>query len=90
MDIDKHSLDMLKLLLFEETFEHICEEMTEPNRNIVADVLKQLIIKDLVKIFELRGDRFISVGYLEPDAFKGQYFRITSKGIRLLENLKRG
>lgn len=83
-EIDELSKKILSLLLFEEQFSHVYEESGESNRNIVSDVLKTLIIKDLVKVYELREERFIAVNYIEPDHYKGQYFRISAIGMRYL------
>lgn len=82
--LDPLEIKILSTLLFEETFEHILEDSGEKNKNIVSDVLRTLIVKDLVRVYEKQQERYIPVAHIEPDSFKGQYFRITSKGLKYL------
>lgn len=84
MEIDKLCKQVLSTLLFEETFEHICEDCGISNRKVVADIVKTLVVKDLVRVYELRSDRYVQVHYIEPDYFKDLYFRITAQGMEKL------
>lgn len=84
MEIEPLAIKILSSLIFEETFEHILEESGEKNRNIVSDILKTLVMKDLVRVYEKRNDKFVAVAHIEPDTYAGQFFRITAKGMRFL------
>ncbi|MCO6495994.1 MAG: hypothetical protein J5I91_10010 [Bacteroidetes bacterium] len=84
MELDPLALKILSSLIFEEPFEFIYQESGEPDRNIVSDVLRVLIVKDLVRVFEKQDGRFIPVAHIEPDTYSEQYFRITAKGMRYI------
>jgi hypothetical protein len=84
MKLEPLAIKILSSLIFEETFEHILEDAGNIDRNIVSDVLRILVVKDLVRVYEKREDKFIPVAYIEPDTYAGQYFRITAKGMKYL------
>jgi hypothetical protein len=84
MEIDSLSKKILASMIFEETFEKIMEDCGEPNVNIVRDVIRTLIVKDLVKVYEYINQNYVPVPYQDPDYFKNQYLRITAKGIKYL------
>lgn len=86
MEIDKLELKILSSLLFPEKFENIVQESGESDSYIVTDVLKTLIVKDLVKIYEEdENGNYKSVSFLAVDDLNLQWFRITTKGINILE-----
>jgi len=84
MELEKLAYKILSSLIFEETFEHIYEEAGEPDRNVVSDVLRILVVKDLVRVFEIRNDKYVPVSYIEPDTYSNQFFRASAKGLNLL------
>jgi hypothetical protein len=71
---------ILSLIVLEENFENIYWESGEKNKKIVLDVLRTLIVKDLVRVYEETPKGFKLVSYVDPDAFETLYFRITAKG----------
>ena len=86
MELEELELKILSLLLFPEKFKHIVEESGEADSYIVADVLKTLIVKDLVRIYETDEiGNFKPVQFLAVDELNLQWFRITTKGINILE-----
>jgi hypothetical protein len=86
MELEELELKILSLLLFPEKFKHIAEESGEADSFIVADVLKTLIVKDLVRIYESdEQGNFKPVQFLTVDNLNLQWFRITTKGIDILE-----
>lgn len=84
MELEKLAYKILSSLIFEEKFEHIYEESGEPDRNIVSDVLRILVVKDLVRVYEVRNEKYVSVSYIEPDTYSNQFFRASAKGLNLL------
>jgi hypothetical protein len=87
MELEELELKILSLLLFPEKFKHIAEESGEADFYIVADVLKTLIVKDLVRIYESdEQGNYMPVQFLAVDDLNFQWFRITTKGIIILGN----
>jgi len=84
MELDELSIEILGLLVFEESFVHICEECSIKDKNIVSDVLRVLIVRDLVRVFEERDGKLVAVNYVEPDEYKNQFFRISAKGLKTI------
>lgn len=87
MEPDEIDLKVMNLLLFEETFGKIAEELPTYSPNILADVLKHLIVKGWVTPvqFDSRKSFGKQSMFLETDGMRSAYFRLTTKGINLLE-----
>ncbi len=79
--------EVISLLVFEETFENITSEVNHANPYAVADEIKTLIAKDIIKpckdIVMGKSSGFI----YDSDRMKDYSFTLTAKGMELLEIL---
>lgn len=74
------ALHILSLIVLEESFENIYVESGEKDKKIVLDILRILIVKDLVRVYEETPKGFKPLAYADPDQLDKMYFRITAKG----------
>jgi len=76
---------IIRLLIFEERFEHILEDVPGEKHTHIADELKQLIAKDLVRpVRDIETATPSGILY-DSDMLKDYSFTLTSKGITYLE-----
>lgn len=76
---------ILNLLLFEETFDHISDELKQYKQNIIQDEIKSLIVLDLIKpVKDLESNKFSGIIY-NSDNLREFSYQITAKGISYLE-----
>lgn len=83
--LSKLSEKIISLLIFEERFEHILEEIKDEKHSHIADELKQLIAKDMVRpCRDLETEKASGILY-DSDSLKDYSFTLTSKGLTYLE-----
>lgn len=83
--LSKLSEKIIGCLIFEERFEHLLEEVKEEKQSYIADELKLLIAKDLVRpCRDLETDKASGILY-DSDSLKDYSFMLTSKGLSYLE-----
>lgn len=76
---------IINLLVFEETFEQIVNEISEVNEYAIADEIKTLIVKDFVRpVNDVENKRSSNMMY-DSDKMRDYSFRLTAKGIQQLE-----
>ena len=76
---------IIRLLIFEERFEHILEEIPGEKHTYIADELKQLIARDMVRpVRDIETAKPSGILY-DSDMLKDYSFTLTSKGISYLE-----
>ena len=76
---------ILNLLLFEETFDHIADELKEYNQNVIQDEIKSLIVIDFIKpVKDLETKKLSGIIY-NSDNLREFSYQITAKGIQYLE-----
>jgi hypothetical protein len=78
---------IISQLVFEETFDHIVEDVKDAGKYAIADEIKMLIAKD---ILHPRRDLISgkTSGFIyDSDHMEHYSFGLTAKGISLLENL---
>jgi hypothetical protein len=78
--------EIISMLVFEETYANIIAEATNNNEYAVADELKTLIVKELVKpCKDISSDK--SSGFIyDSDHMKDYSFTLTAKGMTMLES----
>lgn len=78
---------IISLLVFEETFGHLLEDVKGISRNEISDELKTLIAQDFVKpCRDLETDTSSALLY-DSDRLDRYSFRLTAKGMKMLENI---
>lgn len=82
--LNETSKKIISLLLFEETFEAIYEEMQPISKNILADELKFLISKDYIKPVRNINNGYNSSILYDSDQLFDYSFKISAKGIEIL------
>lgn len=83
--LNKLAEKIISLLIFEERFEHILEEIPDFKKSHVADELKLLISKDYVRpCRDLENESKSGVIY-DSDKMIDYSFTLTSKGLNYLE-----
>jgi len=76
---------IIRLLIFEERFENILEDVAGEKHTHIADELKQLIARDLVRpVRDIETATPSGILY-DSDMLKDYSFTLTSKGITYLE-----
>lgn len=76
---------IIRLLIFEERFENILEDVQGEKHSHIADELKQLISRDLVRpVRDIETATASGILY-DSDMLKDYSFTLTSKGITYLE-----
>jgi hypothetical protein len=78
---------IVSLLVFEETFDHIVEDVKDASRYAVADEIKTLIGKDLLHPRKDLVSGKTSGFIYDSDHMEQYSFALTAKGMSLLENL---
>lgn len=79
------TLQLMSLLMFEESFEAILNEMKPQSEYTVADELKLLITKDWIKPCKNIETNTNSGVLYDSDQLKAYSFVLTSKGLHALE-----
>ena len=79
------TLQLMSLLMFEESFEAILNEMKPHSEYTVADELKLLIAKDWIKPCKNIETNTNSGVLYDSDQLKAYSFVLTSKGLHALE-----
>lgn len=85
--MDELDIAVLELLIFPENFDRIVEECRlSSDRNILGDVLKNLLHDELVAPLVMTEDGVFvrSLGY-DSDFLNHHHYQITSKGLDALE-----
>lgn len=77
---------ILSLLIFEESYGHITEELKDLTQWAVADELKNLIVSDYVRPYRDLSTGRVSGIHYDSDRMESFSFILTSKGIGYLEN----
>ena len=73
---------ILNLLLFEETFDHIADELKEYKQNVIQDEIKSLIVIDFIKpVKDLETKKLSGIIY-NSDNLREFSYQITAKGIQ--------
>jgi hypothetical protein len=76
---------IIRLLIFEESFVHLVEELRDTSKHHVADELKYLIVKDFIKpCMNVETGQLSSVLF-DSDKLDEYTFRLTTKGLNYLE-----
>ncbi len=76
---------ILNLLIFEETFEHIIDELKPIKQNLIQDEIKSLIVLDFIKpVKDLDSLKPSGIIYNSDNLSEFSY-KITAKGINYLE-----
>jgi hypothetical protein len=76
---------IIRLLIFEERYEHILEEIKGEKHSHIADELKLLIARDMVRpCRDLETEKASGILY-DSDSMKDYSFTLTSKGLSYLE-----
>lgn len=76
---------ILNLLLFEETFDHILDDLKPIKQNVIQDEIKSLIVLDLIKpVKDLDSLKTSGIIY-NSDNLREFSYKITAKGISYLE-----
>jgi len=83
--LDEIEKSVLEKLTFEEHFHHILEEMDFP-RPVVADVLKTLLVKEMVHAFTFneKTNSALPTAFCDTDNLQDYLFRATKKGMDAL------
>jgi hypothetical protein len=77
---------IIALLVFEERFESVLDEIPHESRFAVADELKSLIAKDLIRPVRALESNTNSGVLFDSDRLGDYSFTLTAKGIAHLEN----
>ncbi|MEZ4804048.1 MAG: hypothetical protein R2852_00785 [Bacteroidia bacterium] len=77
---------IISLLVFEESFSSIVSELPDESRYALADEIKSLIVKDLVKPCKNSENNTLSGILYDSDAMNSYTFILTAKGLAYLEN----
>ena len=83
--LDPMTLQLLSLLVFEEAFESIVEEMNQYSSFTVADELKWLIAKDWIKPCKHLETETNSGVLYDSDQLNAYSFVLTARGLTQLE-----
>jgi len=81
---------IIALLVFEERFESVVDEIPQESRFAVADELKSLIAKDLIRPVRALDSNTNSGVLFDSDRLSDYSFTLTAKGIAHLENNMKG
>ncbi|MBL7838277.1 MAG: hypothetical protein JNM67_12230 [Bacteroidetes bacterium] len=87
--LEKLSERILSLLIYEEQFETIINELRDEKAAYVADELKMLIVKDYIRpCRDIVND--VRSGFLyDSDQLDNYSFTLTGKGLAYLEHVNR-
>lgn len=88
--LNKLAESIISLLVFEETFESVVLEIPQQSRFAVADELKALISKDLIRPCRALESNTNSGILYDSDRLSDYSFTLTAKGIAHLENNMKG
>lgn len=84
--LDPLAVDIISLLVFEETFEQMVDELPQHSQYAIADELKNLMVKDYARpCRELESGKSSGILY-DSDHLNAYSFTLTAKGINYLEN----
>ncbi|MBC7424946.1 MAG: hypothetical protein H7321_00305 [Bacteroidia bacterium] len=83
--MEKLEKEILVLLIFAETFASIRDEVSEKNAGIVADELKNMIVKSWV--VPVKDNESESGFIFDSDNMNSFKYRITAAGIDALEKV---
>lgn len=78
---------IISLLVFEETFQNLLEDIKDTSRNQVSDELKTLIVQDFVRPCRDLETKTSSGLLYDSDKLENYSFRLTAKGVKMLENI---
>lgn len=76
---------IISLLVFEETFGQLLEDVKNVSRNAVSDELKTLIAQDFVKPCRELETGTSSGLLFDSDKLESYSFRLSAKGMKMLE-----